>query len=167
MTGDRLLGLYPRAWRERYGPEFLDLLGSQPLRLPQIIDVISGALDAHLSSDLRASVVRGPATGPRGGSAVLATLRKTCAHNDAWPFTRRDSWIGAGVIIGASIAFSGLGLLLNHQGMRALGESVKAVSFPAAFLASMPFTWMKGQPWKAQVAVVGGTLVIVLLIALS
>lgn len=48
MRADRLLHLYPRPWRERYGDEFLALVGDRPVRLPQIIDIVSGAIDAHL-----------------------------------------------------------------------------------------------------------------------
>ena len=44
----RLLRLYPRAWRERYGDEMLALLESQPTTLIDHLDLIRGALDARL-----------------------------------------------------------------------------------------------------------------------
>ena len=58
MTANRLLQLYPRAWRERYGDEFLALVGDRPLGVTQIIDIVSAAIDAHLSSDVRAMTSR-------------------------------------------------------------------------------------------------------------
>ncbi len=43
-----LLCLYPRVWRARYEEEMLVVLASRPLSLFEGIDVIRGALDAHL-----------------------------------------------------------------------------------------------------------------------
>ncbi len=43
-----LLRLYPRAWRRRYGEEFAALLEQQRLTPRLVLDVLRGALDAHL-----------------------------------------------------------------------------------------------------------------------
>ncbi len=43
-----LLRLYPRVWRARYEEEFLVVLASHPFSLFEGIDVVRGALDAHL-----------------------------------------------------------------------------------------------------------------------
>jgi hypothetical protein len=43
-----LLRLYPRTWRTRYEAEFLELLAARPLRLADRMDILLGALDAHL-----------------------------------------------------------------------------------------------------------------------
>lgn len=44
-----LVRLYPRSWRERYGPEFEALL-EQCLHTPlDVLDIVLGALDAHLA----------------------------------------------------------------------------------------------------------------------
>jgi len=48
MNPHRLVGLYPAAWRQRYGEEFLALLEDQPPGAIQTIDVAWGAIDAHL-----------------------------------------------------------------------------------------------------------------------
>lgn len=42
-----LVLLYPRAWRERYGGELLDLLRSKPLSIAAVVATLRGALDAH------------------------------------------------------------------------------------------------------------------------
>jgi hypothetical protein len=39
------------------------------------------------------------------------------------------------------------------------------LSFPASLMISMPFTFMKGQPWKAQVVIIGTTLSILVVIS--
>ena len=45
MTAQQLVRLYPRAWRERYGDEFVETVGRKALNPQQVIDIIGGALD--------------------------------------------------------------------------------------------------------------------------
>jgi hypothetical protein len=42
-----LLRLYPRAWRERYGEEFSDLLEASPANWHTVVDTARGAADAR------------------------------------------------------------------------------------------------------------------------
>ena len=44
-----LLRFYPDYWRMRYGDEFAAVLEACPLRLTTILDVLLGALDAHIA----------------------------------------------------------------------------------------------------------------------
>ncbi|PZS06372.1 MAG: hypothetical protein DLM56_00305 [Pseudonocardiales bacterium] len=41
--------MYPRPWRDRYGEELIDLLAAAPLTGFVVLDVVRGALDAHLN----------------------------------------------------------------------------------------------------------------------
>jgi hypothetical protein len=43
-----LIRFYPRAWRERYGPEFEELLRHEPPSARAILDVLTSALVAHV-----------------------------------------------------------------------------------------------------------------------
>jgi hypothetical protein len=43
-----LVRLYPRRWRDRYESEILDLLDQRPLSIAGGLDLVRGALDAHL-----------------------------------------------------------------------------------------------------------------------
>jgi hypothetical protein len=43
-----LLQLYPARWRERYGEEFGAVLASQRASVGMVLDVLGGAIDAHL-----------------------------------------------------------------------------------------------------------------------
>ncbi len=52
-TAEGLLRLYPRAWRDRYGEEFLATVGDDALHVQQMIDIVMGAIDAWLSLDVR------------------------------------------------------------------------------------------------------------------
>ena len=53
----RLVRLYPPAWRMRYGEELEATLAARPPRLGDQLDLILGAVDAHLHPDL---VLAGP-----------------------------------------------------------------------------------------------------------
>ena len=46
MTASQLLPLYPRAWRDRYGEEFLATVGNGALHVQPIVDIVAGAIDA-------------------------------------------------------------------------------------------------------------------------
>lgn len=48
----RLLRLYPRAWRERYAEEVAAVLAEHPVTYWTALDIVLGALDAHLHGDL-------------------------------------------------------------------------------------------------------------------
>lgn len=48
----RLIGLYPRPWRERYEVEFREVLAARPPKLAGRIDIIRGALDERLRSQV-------------------------------------------------------------------------------------------------------------------
>jgi hypothetical protein len=45
-TARRLVGLYPQAWRDRYGEEFLALFQEGHPSVADLFDVAFGALDA-------------------------------------------------------------------------------------------------------------------------
>lgn len=50
MSG--ILRLYPQAWRDRYGEEFEALLADRPPSARHRLDIVRGALDAHLHPEL-------------------------------------------------------------------------------------------------------------------
>jgi hypothetical protein len=140
MFRRRLLLLYPRAWRERYGEEFLAMLGSNRLRLSQVIDIVRGAIDARMSMNVR---------------------RAVCAKQRA-EVTPRDGLIGAGVMIGGSILFTMLIFATARIGLPQVSLGLKDVGFLVPFTASMPFWLMKGAPRKGQWTIVGTALLILI-----
>lgn len=44
MKPESLLRLYPRAWRERYGEEFLAMVGHRPLNRHESLDIVGAAV---------------------------------------------------------------------------------------------------------------------------
>lgn len=67
MKATGLLALYPRNWRVRYGEEIAAILGEERLRLSLVIDLILGAIDAHLHPELA-----GPVLAAAGGGTLPA-----------------------------------------------------------------------------------------------
>lgn len=63
----RLLSLYPEAWRERYGEEMSALLDDAPPSLTASLDLLCGALTAHL----RPLVTPAPSVRARGTIAYV------------------------------------------------------------------------------------------------
>ncbi len=157
MKAGTLLRLYPRAWRERYGEEFLAALDEGPLHWQQVVDIVSGAIDARLSADVRA------ATGSRsrvdgGGTMTLKSLM-ACDRRQA-RFTTRDSLVGAGAMIVFSVLLGIIGVFAGLGGAPRTADALAQLGFPVSLTLSMPFWLMKGQPWKAQAVVIGTTLVL-------
>jgi Rieske Fe-S protein len=62
--------LYPRAWRDRYRLELVDVLGNRRIGLPDLVDLLRGALDAwvHPQPVQRRTLVAGD------GAAVTAVI---------------------------------------------------------------------------------------------
>jgi hypothetical protein len=71
-----LLRLYPRAWRERYGEEFLEVLARERLGPRLVLDVLAGALDARLNR--RRLVGSTGAAAVEGGVAMVGGLTFHC-----------------------------------------------------------------------------------------
>ena len=90
--------LYPRAWRQRYGAELEELAGSAGLGLRDSIDLIRGAIDAHLHPEL----VDGSAAGsPAVSRQRLADLRVARRLG-------QGAWLGTALwIVGGVIAANG------------------------------------------------------------
>ena len=78
--------------------------------------------------------------------------------------TTRDGLIGAAVMIGVS-ALCAWGLVVTKRaGMPVANSMLQTLSVPGSLVLSMPFWMTKGQPWRAQAAIIGGTMTILLAI---
>lgn len=148
-----LLRFYPRAWRQRYGEELLELLGEGRLGAQQTVDVISGAIDAWLSADVRRAT--GVARNA-GGSMMLKSMIE--CERGRMRASARDAGIGAAVMMVASLVLTYAGAAARQSGWPLAGEVLTSIGFPVALMLSLPFWLMKGQPWRAQVVIVGGTI---------
>jgi hypothetical protein len=152
--------LYPRAWRDRYGDEFLAAFGRGRPRFQETIDIVSGAIDAWLSADVRRTTMGARVAPTERGSMTRAMLCEAKPRG----VTIRDGLIGAGVMLAFALALRFAAVSATHTGFPLEGEWVGSLVFPLSFTLSMPFWLMKGQPWKAQAAIVGGTLALLVTI---
>ncbi|MDQ6743553.1 MAG: hypothetical protein M3Z97_11700 [Candidatus Dormibacteraeota bacterium] len=66
----RLLRLYPRSWRRRYGREMEALVAQTPATPRAVLDLLRGALDAHLHGEWCGR----PAAGRRSGRWATWTI---------------------------------------------------------------------------------------------
>ncbi|HUD72555.1 MAG TPA: hypothetical protein VMQ62_11405 [Dongiaceae bacterium] len=155
-----LLRLYPPAWRARYGDEFLATVGEAPLESRQVFDIVMVAIDAWLSADVR-KATRAYRVAPSGGGSAMLKSMLVCGRRSAG-VTPRDGLVGAAVMILATLLFSVAGIAARRAGWSATGEMLKGLAFAGPFTLSMPFWLMKGQPWKAQAAIIGGTMLILI-----
>lgn len=158
----RLLALYPRAWRDRYGEEFLELLGDERLTFTQVVNIVSGAIDARVSPEVRASTAHQRALAPQGGSAVITTLKRMCAYDRAFRYTTRDGLIAAAVMIISTVVLAFGGAYLRRHGWPGAGEYLKGVSFPVALVLSSNVMWLKGQSRTAKLIITGLPLILIL-----
>jgi hypothetical protein len=165
MRADTLLRLFPRAWRERYGDEFLATIGEERLSLTQVIDITAGAVDAWFSPEVRRATRAAHVQTTSKETLMVKRLMTSCGSTDA-VITRRDAWIGAGVLIGTTLLFTTLGLVAKRAGVQWAGDMLLAMSLPASVLASMPFTYLKGKSWRAQLLFIGLPMLILVLISL-
>ena len=63
----RLLALYPKRWRDRYGAELEAFIESEPWSIRLVLDLVRGIVDAYLRPDLR--IARLAFAGPGGARA--------------------------------------------------------------------------------------------------
>jgi len=160
MRREHLLRLYPRAWRERYGVEFLATIEHGPLRSREAIDIVFGAIDAWLSADVR-RMTMSPAATREGGRMLLKSLW-ACERTEG-AVTPRDGLIGAAVMLVSSVVFKALAHA-SQDAFPAASHLFTSLAFLGPFTLSMPFWLMRGQSWRAQTLIVGGTLTLLVLI---
>ena len=160
MRYERLLLLYPPAWRARYRDEFLAMLEHRSLDSRQLIDVVLGALDAWVSADVRN--MSASRTVPHEGGLMSLKSLLVCERQPK-AVTPRDALIGAVVMLVGSLIFKTTARA-SASAFPAASHVLTDLAFLGPFTLSMPFWLMKGQPWKAQTVIVGGTLAILLLI---
>jgi hypothetical protein len=167
----RLLRLYPPAWRARYGEEFLETLGDVGLHPQLVIDMVSGAIDAWLSADVRRAL-RDPnderlAETPKpGGRRPMSTRTLIACGSTRSRMSTRDALLAAGAMLGVSALLAGLLLVAARRGWSDSTIAIlQMLAFPGSLVLTMPLMFLKGQPWRAQAVITGGLLAILVGIA--
>jgi hypothetical protein len=113
-SAERLIRLYPPAWRKRYGAEFLAMLGTDRLGAPHTFDIVMAAIDAWLSADVRNATREGHLVASGGRTMTLQSLM-ACGRAQRG-VTPRDGLFGAGVMLGVTAVMSVLGIVARRNG---------------------------------------------------
>lgn len=118
-----LLRLYPAAWRERYGAELQSLLDGRPGGVRMRLDVIRGALDAHLHPELLGAPPRPWTHHVPGILAATAGLLWVSFFVNAYRVGPEGEW-------GSAIGYAVLLMLLSLPGeyMSAHGRRMALVA---------------------------------------
>jgi hypothetical protein len=147
----RLVRLYPRPWRDRYEAEVLDLLEQRPPSIGDAVDLVRGAVDAHLHPQAeRASM---PWTHRLPGLAILATGVFWVAA----VATVRDP---AGTDADRYLGLAAMTVLLGLPGdyLMPFGRRIAA----ALGVGALGFVLMFSTPWTLAVIVFLGVVSLVL-----
>ncbi len=142
-----LVRLYPKAWRERYGEEFSEVLAGQHTSIGLIVDVLGGALDARLHPQIH---VRQTSTAK--GDMMTADMMKRCALGE--PKASKKAMLALAVAylvltfvyVRLSKAFHG------SPAVEAMGYSLFAVMM----LVYLQMSYLRRRSVAAQVLFVGG-----------
>ena len=151
-----LMRLYPKAWRQRYGPEMRELLAAEKPSLRTYADLIAGAIDARLNPQSQAPL---PAGATKGAEKMTRAFK--CAPAGV---TMADQWRSAAWMVGGSLTLTAFGIWLKMQiGANALSEGLMYSAFPAALMLSSECTYLKRySPTARRIMAVGGALLVVL-----
>lgn len=145
-----LLHLYPKAWRNLYGDEFAGILAGQRLSMRLLLDIIGGAVDARLQPQVRANK----------GAVMAMGFLKRCAVGGP-QLSKSDQLMGSAAIVVFSLLFSGLYALAAYLSRgNDLVDAFGIMAFPAALVAAMPFTYLKGHSTASKAVIVGGLLLV-------
>ena len=149
-----LVRLYPRAWRQRYGPEMQELLDAEKPSLRTYVDLIAGAVDARLNPQSTPA----QRAGHKEGNQMVKAFR--CAPAGV---SVADQWRSAAWMVGGSLVLISISLVLQQQiGRNAFSESLLYSAFWASLMLSMECTYLKRYSRSARVVMsVGGAVFII------
>jgi hypothetical protein len=165
-----LLRLYPASWRARYGEEFALVLQGQRVSLGLLLDVIGGAVDAHLHPQVLASNSnRNPDLNPnlkQGETMTLAMFARCAAGGPKLsPEERR---FASTLAIVSALAMASLYLVLTKIFRQA--PAVQAVIYTSVIFTSSIQTqmaYLRNRSRAAQALILGAELGAMYLFMLS
>lgn len=142
-----LLQLYPARWRERYGEEFGVVLASQRASVGLVLDVVGGAIDAHLYPQIQNSNSK-PIK--EEDTMTLLMLQRCSAGGPR--LSPRDHRIGSFFMILSALVMAILYIALTkiYHSTPAV-QAVGYAPFPALCLVYGEAAYLRKRPWLTQV----------------
>jgi hypothetical protein len=156
-----MLRLYPRAWRRRYGDEAARMLAAEPHTLRGAVDLLAGAIDAHLNPQW---TPRAAAPGGERGDVMMSRRLSHCHPADvtAAEYRRSIVWLLTGSFV-LALAYVGLS---GVAGDHALVEGFGMAAFPLALVLSSGGTFFKKYSPAARRLLMAGVSALVLAISI-
>lgn len=115
MSPSDVVRLYPRAWRARYEDEFMALLEAAPTTRRDRLDIVRGALDAHLHP-AEPSLVPGLSAVLGGGLWILGAAQIAALPTPPdWPGYLLDS-LPLAIVAVFTLAIAVVGTWLREDG---------------------------------------------------
>lgn len=158
-----MVRLYPAKWRERYGEEFADVLASQRPSLGMLVDVLGGAVDAHLRPQAR--VVK---TEPvQGDDTMTRELIGRCAAGGPKLSARDQKIASIGMIVSALVTSGAYVILTKLYHSAVPVQALGYTSFPAMMLVYTQMAYWRGRSKAAQAVLLVGSFAFIYLIMLG
>jgi len=154
-----LLKLYPREWRRRYGAEIEEVVASQPKSAQLVVDLLGGAIDAHLKPQAFARRFETAAADQSGGSDMVTRLTGCGARAS---MSRKDALFGAALTIGSALVVAAIMVI----GSNSVTEAIGVTMLPGVLAVGTQWVHLRGHSRLAQVAQIGGLFVVLFLIGL-
>lgn len=158
-----LIRLYPRAWRERYGAEFEELLAERPPTARDRLDIVLGAIDARLTPQVSPERVvrRAPVTARLAGAAAIAGgLTWSLTYVGGW-LLKAEGDLSLPILIALALTLLSLpgSYLVRYARAVVIGGTALAVSFGVLYIDVLPWGPIVLVPVLGIVGVLGpGTL---------
>ena len=167
----RLIGLYPRTWRDRYEDEFLALLAERPTDPRNSLDIVRSAVDARLHPQVPGAP-NPPVEAPPIGRWGVITGWVTLLGAVLWYIAIVLAATGPIVVDGldtyrdgaAAMPFLFLAVLCLGVGMVAVVVSIQPsrTAHAAAYVSSVTGLLWAGAPWVVWAGLIafGGLIVV-------
>jgi hypothetical protein len=142
-----LLQLYPARWRERYGEEFGAVLASQRASVGMVLDILGGAIDAHLYPQIQNSNSK-----PIKEEDTMTLLMLQRCSAGGPKLAPRDQRIASLFMILSALVMAVLYIALTkiYHSAPAV-QAVGYASFPALCLVYEEAAYLRKRPWLTQV----------------
>lgn len=159
--------LYPANWRRRYGAELAELIDAQPLTPQLAVDLIAGALDAHLHPELlnTAGLADAAATPclvtpiTNGASTMLAKALNLRCGEYRELVSPEDRRLSTQVNLYGSLFLAGVWLIaLKLFPHNAYVLALGTMAYVGPFTLSTMFTSLKTRSPETRAILIGSTL---------
>jgi hypothetical protein len=162
-----LLRLYPARWRARYGTEFAIVLASQRVSIGMVLDVVGGAVDAHLHPQVLPSDSNQFPNPNQGEDTMTLAMFARCATGGPKlsPGERR---FASKLAILTALAMASLYLVLTKIFRQA--PAVQAVIYASVFFTSsihVQIAYLRNRSRGTQALILGAELVAMYLFMLG